>query len=407
MDKLKESLHIAFANLLSNVIRSILSVTGIVIGISSVITILSLGAGAKKNIMQSVQTMGAHVIHVYGRYDENTQRMGTLEMDDIGRIKNLPLVATAFPQIHLYKEIRTRAANVRGSIVGTDSGYLKVKGLELAKGRNFSPVEMETRALLCLINEAGSRIFFPNKEELGQTIYLEDVPWTVIGVYKKATPRGLFRSSRTRKNENNEDVEVLAPLPVLIRNSKDISIPSIEVHIRPEFVTGAEAELEKAMERDDPNRKGLFRIRSQQEFLDKSIEINRLLSLIGVIVAGISLLVGGIGMMNVMLTAVAERTREIGLRRAVGARKMDILLQFLTESCVLSVSGGVLGLIGGAALARILPLFLKGKLTVSALIEPHFLILAVGTGIVLGVIFGFYPAVKASKLSPAEALRSE
>lgn len=136
-------------------------------------------------------------------------------------------------------------------------------------------------------------------------------------------------------------------------------------------------------------------------------EIKKLLALIGAIVAGISLVVGGIGMMNVMLTSVAERTREIGIRRAVGARKKDILFQFLVESCVLSGAGGALGLIFGAAIGRALPLLFKQSFSVTPQLQPGYLILSVGIGVLLGIAFGFYPAVKASNLSPAEALRTE
>jgi putative ABC transport system permease protein len=139
--------------------------------------------------------------------------------------------------------------------------------------------------------------------------------------------------------------------------------------------------------------------------MQKSLDIQKTMTWVGAMIVGVSLLVGGIGMMNVMLTSVAERTREIGLRRAIGARKKDILLQFLIESCVLSALGGLLGLLSGTALARFLAFVFRDKIELTPQIEPSFLVTSVGAGIVMGVLFGLYPAIKASRLSPADALR--
>lgn len=398
MEKIKEALHIALANLTANAIRSILSILGIVIGIAAVISILAIGAGAKKMIMDRINAMGANTISIWPMYDPNTARMGVIELEDVERIRKLSFVVTSLPSINFYKEIRSRLTQNKASIVAIDEKYLKARELELLEGRNISPLEGEQRAMICLINEYARQELFQDNRVIGEFVYIDGTPWEVVGVY-----------GESRKRRRDDEIEVLAPLISLLRTSKDYSIAQIEVQIKPEAISEKEAKetLLREMEKNDPKRKGLFFIRDQKDMYARNLEIRKVLSLIGTIVAFISLIVGGIGMMNVMLTSVAERTREIGLRRAVGARKKDILVQFLVESCVLSLSGGVLGLILGSAIARILPFLFKDFFTSAPRLQPSFLVLSVGCGILMGIAFGFYPAVKASRLSPAEALRSE
>ncbi len=401
MEKIKESVHIAVNNLFSNAVRSFLSVLGVVIGIAAVITVLSIGAGAKNRIMEQINSMGVNVYTVNTRYDEKTQRVGELELNDVERLEQLSFVQTALPQLNLYKQIRSRETEARGMIIGVDATYVTAKGVAIVEGRNFSPLELETRALVCMITESAAQQMFSNQDPIGQNIYIEGNPWQIVGIYSKKLP-----SNRAALRFRN-DIEALIPLSSLIRNTKDLLIQSIEIHVKPDAGESVKDEIIKIMERDDPKRKDLFQVRDQRDFYARSLEVQNSLSLIGAVVAGVSLIVGGIGMMNVMLTSVAERTREIGIRRAVGARKKDILFQFLIEACVLSSAGGILGLLFGAALARGLPVMFKEFFTVAPKMQPSFLLLAVGAGILMGVMFGFYPAVKASKLSPAEALRTE
>lgn len=398
MEKVKEALHIALANLGANAIRSILSVLGIVIGIAAVISILAIGAGAKKMIMDRINAMGANTISIWPMYDSTTARMGVIELEDVERIGKLPFVQTSLPRMNFYKEVRSRHNASKGSIIAIDEKYLKARELNLVDGRNISPIEGEQRAMICLINEYARQELFQDSPAIGEFLYIDGTPWQVVGVY-----------GPKKQGYRDNEIEVLTPLLSLLRTSKDYSIEQVEVQVKPDAMSEKEAKetLLAEMEKNDPKRKGLFFIRDQKDMYARNLEIRKVLSLIGTIVAFISLIVGGIGMMNVMLTSVAERTREIGLRRAVGARKKDILIQFLVESCVLSLSGGILGLILGSAVARLLPLLFRDFFTSAPRLQPSFLFLSMGCGILMGVTFGFYPAVKASRLSPAEALRSE
>lgn len=399
MEKVKEALRIAFANLSANAIRSVLSIMGIVIGIAAVITILAIGAGAEQNIMNRINAMGGNVFLISSLYNSATQRMGSFDLEDIERIRLLPFVETVVPRLNAYREIRTRAVVSRGFIKGVDQNYLRSRELHILEGRSFSPIEIEKRALLCMLNDRARQMLFPGEAGIGESLYIDGIPWNVIGIYGsgKATPA-----------YEDDDINVIVPMTSLLRSGKDTNIESLEVQVRPEFYSEAQSALLNEITRADPARKDLYSVQDNKNMFSRNLEMRKLLSMIGTIVAGISLIVGGIGMMNVMLTSVAERTREIGLRRAVGARKKDILFQFLIESCVLSGAGGIMGLIAGTALARGLPVIFAAFFgTMLPQIRPIFLLFSVGGGVLLGIVFGFYPAVKASRLSPAEALRSE
>ncbi len=397
MERLVEAFHIALSNLAHNAVRSLLSILGVVIGIAAVITVLSIGAGARKQIMERIDSLGANVHTVSARYDETTQRIGEFEQEDVRRLSQIPAVMSVLPQLNLFKMVRSRATESRGIITGIQETHLVAKGAVLIKGRNISPVELELRSAVCLLGESAARTLFEGpSESIGQTIYVEDVPYQVIGVFSMGS------AGRVKG-----DVDVWVPLTTLIRNTSNITIRGIEVQVKPDASPSVKEEIIRVLERDDPRRKNLFSVRDIKEFYARSIEMQNTLSVIGALVACISLLVGGIGMMNVMLTSVAERTREIGIRRAVGARKKDILFQFLVESCVLSLIGGLTGLVFGAALARGLPVMFSEFFTVAPLIRPSFVLLAVAAGVALGMAFGFYPAIKASQLSPSEALRTE
>ncbi|MFN0117461.1 MAG: ABC transporter permease [Elusimicrobiota bacterium] len=397
MERFKEALATAFFNLINNPIRSFLSVLGVVIGIAAVISVLAVGAGARKKIMDNMDNQSVLTFFLYTKYDEATSRMGKIEPSDIEKIKQVPLVISVLPNINLYREIRSREKLNYVTIKGIDEEYLKSKKFQILYGRNISPIEMEHRSPVCLMSEAATHLFFPEENTLSQNIFFNENAFQVIGSYKR---------SATKKS-NSEDLEILVPYTLLLRMSQDVSIQNLEITMKPEAGLEAKDSLLDAMSRGEKDLKNLFSIRDEKEIYERSLSIRKTMSMVGVFVAGISLLVGGIGMMNVMLTSVAERTREIGLRRAVGARKKDILIQFLVESCVLSSLGAGLGLLLGSALTKGLPVMIKSLESAAPKIEVSYLWLAGICGMIMGIVFGLYPAIKASKLSPAEALRSE
>jgi len=401
MEKLLESFHIALSNLAANTARSVLSILGIVIGIASVVTILSVSAGARRDIIERVNTLGVDLYTIRTKYDKITRRSGKFELKDVENIQRLPYVRTAFPQLNISRKARSRRAEERGTLRGVTHTYLKARNRELTMGRNFSPIETEERSYTMLLSQDMAVKLFPQENPLGQSVYIEGTPWEVIGVY------GRKKSTNPRARRRHSRPEMLVPLTTLIRTEEKVNIAGIEVHVKPGTKAQVSKELVSVMERNDPKRRGLFRVWDQQEYLDQRIEIDKMLSFMVTLVGSISLLVGGIGMMNVMLTSVAERTREIGLRRAVGARKMDILTQFLVESSFLSSIGGLLGLILGIAIARFVPVFFHEIIQATPQVKPIYLLVSVGSAALMGVVFGLYPAIKASNLPAAEALRTE
>jgi len=401
MDKLKDGLHIAIVNLLANKTRSFLSILGVVIGIASVVTILAMTAGARADVIKKVNALGLSLYQVFSEYDEKSFRSGELDFQDIQNLKQLHFVVTAFPKLNFFKEIRSRHKTLMGNIVGIDPSYFKAKNLTVVEGRNVSPVEIERRATVCLVSRKLAETFFPESDPLGQSLFFSGNRWDIIGLYNQEEAR------RTRNKRSTQEMEILVPLETLLRTEKEVDFQSLEVHVNPDFKGNVKEEMLAVMEGQDPKRKGLYSVWDQQEYIQKRLEIDRILSLIMTIVASISLLVGGIGMMNVMLTSVAERTREIGIRRAVGARKKDILIQFLIESSVLSGIGGFLGIFLGASTARALPVLFHKVFQVGPQLNPVFALISMVSAVLMGGIFGLYPAIKASRLSAAEALRSE
>jgi putative ABC transport system permease protein len=403
MEKVKEALHMALANLVANPVRSVLSILGIVIGIAAVIAILAFGAGARSVIMNRMGSGDVDAYSVYSSFDDKSGRMGVIDLDDVKHLEALPFVVSVTPSVTLYREVRSRFARQHVPLSGITSNRLDAMGVRLIKGRNLSPIEIENRAPLVLISDDTEDALFPGSEAVDGTVYIDEDPWTVIGVFTYGET--VRKRARTAGGPMGPLLAAFAPLPTLIRTQKDVSLNRLDVKVRRDYGDDLPAQITETLERSDPQRMGLYRVADQGQMIEKRLQVEKSVTMVGVIIAGISLIVGGIGMMNVMLTTVAERTREIGIRRAVGARRLDILIQFLIESCALSLLGGIAGLFLGAALAHGAVAIMKQALTPQ--IKPLFVFIALTSGVVMGVLFGLYPAVKASRLSPADALRTE
>lgn len=398
MERIRDYVHVAGANLRTNPLRSLLSILGIVVGTASVISVLALGAGARKDLLDSVSKLGTEVFRVTPEYNAAKRRIGKLTMDDLLALRRLPSVLHAFADARDESVARTRFGVAQARLLGVDGSYVAMNRLRMIEGRDFNPIDHEERRLVCLLNEETGGKLFPNRmDALGADVYVLGTKWTVIGTF---LPEGA-----TGKTDPNRPADFLVPLASLARNSTDMSIREIIVHVDPDNAAGAGEMIGEIVHRNDPVMKTLYSVEADRERIARRLENRRLLFVLWTAIASISLIVGGIGMMNVMLTSVAERTREIGLRRAIGARRKDILIQFLVESCILSVIGGVLGLFAGAAAARALPLVLSDFGIRMAVMQPSFALGAVAAGMVLGIVFGLYPAIKAAAFSPAEALR--
>lgn len=396
--------------------RSLLTMLGIIIGVAAVIIIMAIGAGAQSLILSQVQTFGANLVGVLpGKSEKNGPpasvlgvSITTLTYDDaraINEKSNAPYVTAVAPFTKGVGTLSWGDQKYDTSLSGTSAQYLAVEGGEVAEGRFFSEEEENGVARVIVLGSTVKDELFGQSPAVGQTIRLKNAGFTVIGVMKE---RGTVAFQ-------NYDDQVFLPITTMqktIAGVRHLGLMRAKVdsdaHVD-ETVRDIEATLRERHGIEDPSGESDdFSVRSALDALNILKSITDGLRFFLAAMAALSLLVGGIGIMNIMLIRVVERTREIGLRQAVGARRIDIMTQFLIESVAITVSGGVFGIIVGSALSAVIALVARQLgydwplgLSLSAII------LAVTVSIVVGLVFGLYPAAKASKLDPIEALRYE
>ena len=409
--KIGSLLRIALRALAVNKLRSALTMLGIVIGVGAVIVMIAVGAGAQRRVEEQIRALGSNLLLVMpGSTTAGGVRMGfgsgsTLTEDDVVAINREIPEALAAPALRGAAQVVWGNSNWSTQVFGVTPEYLDVRQWPLAAGRAFEPAEMVAAAKVCLIGATVARQLFGDGDPLDQSIRIKRVPFTVIGVLdvKGQSLMG-----------NDQDDLVLVPIKtarsrvlgtasaarnrtvgtIWVKAADGIDTKVVEEHVR---------SLLRQRHRIQPGADDDFSLRNLAEVMAAQEASSRVLALLLAAVASVSLLVGGIGIMNIMLVSVTERTREIGLRMAVGARTRDILGQFLVEAVTLSLIGGLVGValgVGGAlAIAE-----LAGW---RILISPQAIALAVAFAFVIGVFFGFYPARKAARLNPVEALRFE
>ncbi|HWN12711.1 MAG TPA: ABC transporter permease [Candidatus Dormibacteraeota bacterium] len=405
------SARIAVRALRVNKLRSALTMLGIVIGVGAVITMVAVGAGAQARVAEQIQSLGSNMIIVLsGSILSGGVRMGsgsqlTITEDDAWAIqREIPAVAAAAPTSRGGAQVVYGNLNWATGIQGVTLEFFTAREWDVADGRLFSQEEVEGAGKVALVGLTVVGNLFGDSDPLGQVIRIKNVPFTVIGT--------LERKGQTTFGQDQDDT-VLIPLSTAKKKvlgasqANARSVGSIAVKVR-EARAMPEAEQEirgllrqrhrlQAFQDDD------FNIRNLTEVLQSQEASSRVLTLLLAAIASVSLLVGGIGIMNIMLVSVTERTREIGLRMAVGARGRDILLQFLVEAVTLSLIGGAIGIAMGLAGSYSIAYFAQWRTLVST--EAVFVAFAFAAAV--GVFFGFYPARKAAALNPIDALRYE
>lgn len=406
-----ESFRIAITALTANRLRSILTMLGIIIGVGAVIALVSFGQGVEGYVKQTFQSLGSNLLFVFSQ----APRSGSLDIapmtnadaEAIANPLNAPSVARVAPQFSLFANIVYGKNAVALTISGVTDTYADLREWYPESGRFIDQADNDTEARVAVLGQSPAEdLFPPGVDPIGQQIRINNIPFRVIGIMT-AKGGGAFGG--------NEDESLFVPLSTsqtrlfqarTSDGSYSVSLINVQA-ISEQRMQSAKLEIERLLtERhkiefaDDED----FSVISQDQILSVVGNITGLLTVFLALIAGISLLVGGIGIMNIMLVTVTERTREIGLRKAVGARNGDILLQFMIESVLLSLIGGMLGIALGAAAA-----FIGGRLVpqLTLTVTPGSILLATGVSTLIGVFFGLYPANRASKLEPITALRYE
>ena len=399
-------IKIAFRALRRNKMRTVLTMLGIIIGVGAVIAMVALGRGAKAQVEARIAALGQNVIMVFsGSVNRNGVfsgfgGAGTLTVDDATAIQNeVPNVAAVSPEVRSGAQIAAGENNWSTSVMGEDVDYLTIRVWDIAEGAMFTEADVRSAAKVCVLGKTTADKLFLGESPVGQNIRIKNVPVKVLGVLKA---KGVSMMG------SDQDDTVIVPYTTGMKRFAGVTmLRSINVSAASADqladVQNAIADLLRQRHRIQPGRDDDFILRNQKEIAEAQTATTDVMTALLAGVATISLLVGGIGIMNIMLVSVTERTREIGIRMAVGARGHDILLQFLIEAVTLSSIGGVLGIALGIGGAKMLTLIKHWP----TLVSTNSIIIAFVFSAAVGIFFGFYPARKASQLDPIEALRYE
>ena len=401
----------ALRALSTNWLRSMLTMLGIIIGVAAVITMIAIGGGAQARIEEQIKALGSNIMLVLpGAQTASGVRLGaqtgqSLTEEDAQAIAaEVPEVQATAPSLRTGAQVIAANANWSTAVLGTTPDYLEVRDWPLAAGRSFEAAEMAGSGKVAVIGQTVAVQLFGDADPIDQTIRVRHVPVQVIGV--------LSRKGQNSMGQDQDDV-VIVPLSTYRNRIQGMSagrikrVGAISVKIREGQSMDEAGEKIRALLRQRhriaAGAEDDFSMRNLTEMLQAQEESSRVMALLLAAVAGVSLVVGGIGIMNIMLVSVTERTREIGLRMAVGARSRDILGQFLIEAVTLSLVGGAIGIVLGLAATWAVGSFAGWEVLLSA----DSIVLAVGFSAAVGVFFGFYPARRAASLLPIQALRYE
>lgn len=400
-------LKIALRALANNKLRGFLTMLGIIIGVASVITMLAIGQGSKRSIQAQISEMGSNMIMIQpgadmrGGVRQDASAMETLKLQDYEDIVNeTRYVSATSPSVNSSGQAIYGANNAPTTVYGISPDYMEIRRYEVEDGDMFSDQDVQTAAKVCVIGKTVVDNLFPGGENpVGRVIRFQKLPFRVVGVLK---------SKGYNSMGMDQDDLILAPYTTI--QKKILAITHLQgitcSALKEEYTDQAIDEISEILRRNHRLREtddDDFTIRSMQELSTMLTSTTDIMTTLLAAVAGISLLVGGIGIMNIMYVSVTERTREIGLRISIGAKGMDILAQFLIESILISVTGGLIGVLFGVGAALIVNVVAHFPIY----IQPWSVLLSFVVCTVTGVFFGWYPAKKAAQLDPIEAIRYE
>jgi putative ABC transport system permease protein len=409
MINIPSTVKISFRALWVNKMRSSLTMLGIIIGVGAVIAMVAVGSGASQKISEQISSMGSNLLIILpGATSAGGVRMGagtqpTLSMGDAEAIvRECPAVSDVAPTLGGVAQVVYGHMNWSTGITGTTPGMLLVRDWELSSGRPFTQQDVKSATKVCLLGQTVVDNLFGDQNPVGQTIRIKNVPFTVIGVLapKGQSPQGQDQddtilipvTTAQKKLFGTQFPGMVRIIMVKAKSAEDLSAAEIQI-----------TELLRQRHHIGQKQDNDFTVRNLTQIMQAAEQSSRVMTLLLGAIASVSLLVGGIGIMNIMLVSVTERTREIGIRMAIGAKTWDIRLQFIIEALTLSLIGGVIGIIVGVSTSMVLS-SISGWPTVVSAVS---IMLAFSFSGFIGIFFGFYPAYKASLLNPIDALRYE
>jgi putative ABC transport system permease protein len=401
--RFSNTLRVALRALRRNTMRSVLTALGIIIGVGAVITMVSIGNGAKAQVEAQVASLGQNLITVFpGSFSSGGMRSGfgfspTLTPEDADAIfAEVSDIDGISPEVRDRNQVLANGLNWNTYVNGVGPDYPYVRSWGIARGTMFTEQEVKSLAKVAVIGQTIADQLFPNEDPIAQTIRVRNLPFRIIGVL---SPKGFSISGA-----DQDDVVLIPYTSHMRRVSRRTHISQLLIQANsPENIDKVKLAVEDLLTQRRRGRDPDFTVRTQEEIASAATQTSKTMTLLLAAIAGVSLVVGGIGIMNIMLVSVTERTREIGIRLAIGAHGRDVLTQFLIEAILLSSLGGVMGVILGIGASQFVSYYNGWPVLVST----ASVIVAVTFSATVGVFFGFYPARKAAQLDPIEALRYE
>ena len=395
-------IKVALKSLIASKLRSFLAMLGVIIGVGAVISMLAMGAGAKGQIMDRITAMGTNLLIIRsGQHGSHGVQSGThqnLTLDDAKAILSVPGVSQIAPVVQGSVQIKYFNKNARVSVIGSAAVYMNLRNYAIEKGRNFTEIEAEGMMRVAILGPKTVENLFDKDDPIDSIVKMNGINFKVVGVTKSKGDQGWY----------NPDDQVMIPYTTAMKQLfgldyvREIDVQASDRAKLTEVQNGI-TEILRRRHRIQPEAANDFDVRNQADIIQTATSVSETFTVLLAGIASISLLVGGIGIMNIMLVTVTERTREIGVRKAIGAKNRDILLQFLIEAIILSGLGGIIGVLFGFGLAGALNRLSQFK----AVVQIPSVVLSLSFAAAVGIFFGYYPARRAAMLDPIEALRYE